>query len=66
MLQAEASYDWERRDASVPVGVFVGKVTHIGGQIVQFVGRPRCYVSHFDNGPKGLGVRFTMTLLFPR
>ena len=53
VLQAEASYDWERREASVPVGAFIGKVTHIGDQIVQFVGGPRYYVSHFDNGPKG-------------
>lgn len=66
VLQAEATYDWERRDASVPVGAFIGKVTRIGGQTVQFVGGPRYYVSHFDNGPKGLGARFTVTLLFPR
>ncbi|MCC6608918.1 MAG: transporter [Burkholderiales bacterium] len=66
VLQAEATYDWERRDASVPVGAFIGKVTRIGGQTVQFVGGPRYYVSHFDNGPKGWGARFTLTLLFPR
>ena len=66
LLQAEASYDWERREASVPVGAFIGKVTHIGGQFVQFVGGLRYYVSHYDNGPKGWGARFAVTLLFPR
>lgn len=66
VLQAQASCDWERCDASVPVGTFVGKLTRIGGQTVQFVGGPRYYVSDFDNGPKGRGVRFAVTLLFPR
>jgi hypothetical protein len=38
----------------------------IGGQTVQFIGGPRYYVSHFDNGPKGWGARFAVVLLFPR
>jgi hypothetical protein len=66
VLQAEATYDWERSDASVPVGAFVGKVMKIGNQTVQFIGGPRYYVSHFDNGPKGWGARFAVVLLFPR
>jgi hypothetical protein len=66
VLQAEATYDWEREDASVPVGMFVGKVFRIGGQTVQVLGGPRYYASHFDNGPKGWGARLAITLLFPR
>lgn len=66
VLQAEASYDWEQSAASVPVGIFVGKVLRIGGLPVQFIGGPRYYASHFDNGPKGWGARFSVTLLFPR
>lgn len=66
VLQAEASYDWEQSAASVPVGMFVGKVLRIGGLPVQFIGGPRYYASHFDNGPKGWGARFSVTLLFPR
>jgi hypothetical protein len=66
VLQAEASYDWERDDLSVPVGFFVGKLFRIGGQSVQVIGGPRYYASHFDNGPKGWGARLAITLLFPR
>lgn len=66
VLQAEASYDWEQSAASVPVGIFVGKVLRIGGLPVQFIGGPRYYASHFDNGPKGWGARFNVTLMFPR
>jgi len=42
-------------DASVPVGMFVSKVTKIRGQIVQFAGGPCYCATHFDNGPKGWG-----------
>jgi hypothetical protein len=66
VLQAEATYDWERKDASVPVGVFVGKVLRIGGLPVQVVGGPRYYVSHFDNGPRGWGARLSVVLMLPR
>jgi hypothetical protein len=66
VLQAEATYDWERSDASIPIGAFVGKVTKIGGQTVQFLGGPRYYASHFDNGPKDWGFRFAVVLLFPK
>lgn len=65
-LQAEATYDWEGRDASVPVGMFVSKLIRVGSQAVQFAGGPRYYVGHFDNGPQGWGLRFVVILLFPK
>jgi len=34
-----------------------------GDQAVQFTGGPRYYAGHFDNGPKGWGFRFIVTLL---
>jgi hypothetical protein len=65
-LQAEASYDWERSDASIPVTALVGKVLRLGPMPIQINLGPRYYVSHFDNGPKGWGARLSVTLLFPR
>lgn len=65
-VQAEATYDWERSDASIPVGAFVGKVFTVGSQPIQIVGGPRYYASHFDNGPKGWGFRLSVVLLFPK
>jgi hypothetical protein len=66
VLQAEATYDWERNASSVPVGMFVGKVLRIGGLPLQVSGGPRYYVSHFDNGPRGWGARLNVTLMLPR
>lgn len=65
-LQAEATYDWKRSDASVPMTFFVGKVVRIGGLPVQISGGPRYYVSHFDNGARGWGARLSVTFVFPR
>jgi hypothetical protein len=65
-LQAEATYDWKRSDASVPMTFFVGRVIRIGGLPVQISGGPRYFLSHFDNGPKGWGGRLSVTFAFPR
>jgi hypothetical protein len=65
-LQAEATRDWERSESSIPVACIVSKVFKIGAQTVQVGGGPRYYVDRFDDGPKGWGVRFAVTLLFPR
>jgi hypothetical protein len=65
-VQAEATYDWHRSDASVPVTVFAGRVLRVGGLPIQIVGGPRYFVSHFDNGPKGWGARLSVTMMFPR
>lgn len=65
-LQAEMTYDWQQRGASIPVGAFIGKLLTVGGQPIQITGGPRYYVSHFDNGPKGWGARLAVTLLFPK
>ena len=65
-LQAEATYDWERSDASVPVTFFVGKVLRVGGLPVQIVAGPRYFASHFANGPSGWGARLSLTMMFPR
>lgn len=65
-LQAEATYNWERDEVSVPVAFLVGKVFSLGGQAMQLTAGPRYYASHFDNGPKGWGARLSFVLLFPR
>jgi len=65
-LQAEATYDWESEQWSVPASVIASKVTNIGGQLVQFGGGPRYYLADSDSGPEGFGVRLFAVLLFPR
>lgn len=65
-VQAEATYDWDRRDASIPVGAFVGKVMRVGGLPVQFNVGPRYYVANTDAGAKGWSLRFTAIVMLPR
>lgn len=65
-LQTESSYDWEAEQWSVPVNVGVSKLTKVGGAPVSFSGGLRYWVKSPDNGPEGWGLRFGVTLLFPR
>jgi hypothetical protein len=65
-LNTESTYDWEGEEWSVPVNAMVTKVTKVGGQLVSVGGGLRYWVDSPDNGPEGLGVRFVVTLLFPK
>jgi hypothetical protein len=62
----ESTYNWDSREWNVPIGAFVGKVTKIGGQLVQFQAGPRYYAARTTNGPGGWGFRFNVVLLFPK
>jgi hypothetical protein len=61
----ESSYDWEGGQWTVPINAFVRKVTRLGAQNVQFELGGRHYAEAPRGGPDW-GVRFTVTLLFPR
>ena len=64
-LNTEASYNWDRRQLTMPVNLTVSQLALIGGQPVQFGVGARVFVE----GPRGApdwGVRFNMTLVFPR
>lgn len=65
-LQAEASYDWERSEASVPITFFVGRIVRLGMLPVQISGGPRYFAGNSDNGPTGWGFRLSLTMMFPR
>jgi hypothetical protein len=65
-VQTEATRDWENHEWSVPIGLFVSKVSSIGSQMVQFGGGIRYYASSTENGPEDLAFRFNFVMLFPR
>lgn len=65
-LNTESSYDWENEQWSVPVNVSVSKLTRFGSQLVSVGGGLRYWADSPDSGAEGLGLRFTVTLLFPR
>jgi hypothetical protein len=65
-VNLESTYDWEARQWSVPVNASVAKLLRFGSQLVNVGGGVRYWVDSPDNGAEGLGLRLTVTLLFPR
>jgi hypothetical protein len=65
-LNTESTYNWKTEQWSVPVLARVTKLLKFGDQPVQIGGGLRYWVESPDAGPKGLGLRLSVTLLFPR
>jgi hypothetical protein len=65
-LQSESTYDWEGSEWQVPIRGVVTKVTRIGNQLVSLGGGVNYWLESSENGPEGWGLRFALTLLFPR
>lgn len=65
-LQTESTYDWELEEWSVPLGLFVSKVTKTARQTVSLQAGPRYYAESAANGSEGWGFRINLTLLFPK
>lgn len=65
-LNLESTYDWKEKDSTVPVNGTVSKLTKFGNQRVSLSAGLRYYIESPDDGPKGWGVRFGVTFLFPR
>jgi hypothetical protein len=65
-LNLESSYDWESEQWSVPVNFMVSKLVRFDKQMVSFQGGVRYWAKSTDSGPEGLGLRFAVTLLFPK
>jgi hypothetical protein len=62
----ESTYDWEGKQWTVPVNLLVAKVTKVGTQLISVGGGLRYWAESSASGPEGLGVRASVTLLFPR
>ncbi|MBR0648749.1 hypothetical protein GXW78_03690 [Roseomonas terrae] len=64
-LNTETTYDWSRRQWSVPINAGVNQLVNIGGQAVQ-VGAG---IRYFAEGPQGgpdWGLRLNLTFVFPK
>jgi hypothetical protein len=64
-VNIESTYDWESDQLTLPVNFMYSKVAKIGGQMVSFAGGARAYLDAPDGGPDW-GLRFVVTLLFPK
>lgn len=65
-LNTESTYDWKKSDWAVPINLQVSKVTKVGDQPISFQVGLRYWAESAENGPRGWGGRFTVTLLFPK
>jgi hypothetical protein len=64
-LNTETTYDWTAEEWNVPIALLVSQVVKIGDQPVQFQFGGRFYAESPDGGAEW-GLRFTITLLFPK
>lgn len=65
-LNTESSYNHVTNEASIPVNLFVSKITKFGSQPVSIGGGVRYWADSPTDGPDGWGARFQVTLLFPK
>ncbi|MCP4260663.1 MAG: transporter [Planctomycetes bacterium] len=66
ILNSESTYDWESEQWSVPINGLVTKVVKFGNQLASVGGGFRYWADSPDSGPEGFGLRFIVTLLFPK
>lgn len=64
-LNTESTYDWEDSEWTVPLNLLVSQLLKLGTQPIQFQLGGRYYAEKPDGGPDW-GLRFTVTLLFPK
>ena len=64
-INSESTYDWQSDQATVPMNFMVQQLIKIGKMPVAFQAGYRYYVNKPDEGPDW-GLRFTITLLFPK
>jgi hypothetical protein len=64
-INTETTMDWETSQATVPINATVSQLTRIDGQPVAFLFGARGYANRPNGGPDW-GLRFQVTLLFPK
>lgn len=62
----ESTYDWNAEEWSVPLNFTVTKLVTINKQPISIGGGLRYWADSPDGGPDDIGLRFIVTLLFPK
>ena len=65
VLNTESTYDWTNEQWTIPVNAMMSRILTVGGQPVALQGGFRWYFDGPTGGPEW-GLRFQVTLLFPR
>ena len=64
-ISAESSFNWTANDTAIALNFGVSKLMAIGKQRVSLQSGLRYWAKEPANGPGGVGLRFTVTFLFP-
>jgi hypothetical protein len=64
-VNTESTYDWENKQWTVPINLFVAQPIKVGKLPVQFTLGGRYYAERPIGGPDW-GLRFVVTFLFPK
>ena len=65
-LNTEATYDWNSKEAVVPVNLTLSKVVRLNGQAISVGGSARYWADDADSSPKGWGARLIASFIFPK
>jgi hypothetical protein len=64
-LNTESTYDWKNSQWTVPINLSISQLLKIGGHPIQFQVGGKYYAEKPEGGPDW-GLRFNVTLLFPK
>lgn len=65
-INTESTYDWQTREWSVPINLFVTQLFKVGHQPMSLQVGPRYWAESPKDGAQGWGFRVAYTLLFPK
>lgn len=65
-INTESTYDWQMREWSVPINLFVTQLFKVGHQPMTLQAGPRYWADSPKDGAEGWGFRVAFTLLFPK
>ncbi|WP_241667751.1 MULTISPECIES: transporter [unclassified Pseudomonas] len=65
-INTESTYDWQAREWSVPINLFVNQLFKVSRQPMSLQVGPRYWVESPRDGAQGWGFRVALTLLFPK
>lgn len=63
-INTESTYDWQTREWSVPINLFVTQLFKVGHKPMSLQAGPRYWVDNPKDGAEGWGFRVAFTLLF--
>ncbi|MFJ3368245.1 transporter [Pseudomonas sp. NPDC086251] len=65
-INTESTYDWQAREWSIPINLFVSQLFKVGRHPMSLQAGPRYWVESPRDGAQGWGFRMALTLLFPK